>query len=73
MKQDKRPALNWRDILLLLCVAREMTNDVIADRIHRTVKLVEKDLKRIFRALGATTRAGAVHNAWMGGVFRKRG
>ncbi len=72
MKQDQLPALNWRDILMLLCVAREMTNDLIAERIHRSVKLVEKDLKRIFRSLGATTRQGAVHNAWMRGVFTLR-
>ena len=44
MEHTENSALNWRDILLLLCVARDMTNDQIASRIFRSVKLVEKDL-----------------------------
>ncbi len=70
MNEDQK--LSWRDIFLLMCAAREMLNKTMADRIGRSEKLVEKDMHRICRALGATTRTGAVHNAWMRGVFKLR-
>ena len=63
--------LDAREFEILRYVAHELTNEQIADKIYRSVGLVEKELKKICRKMGAVTRQGAVHNAWKRGIFTK--
>ena len=47
------------------------TREQMADKIHLTIHIVDKEIQAIYKALGVNTWAGAVNACWERGIFTR--
>jgi DNA-binding NarL/FixJ family response regulator len=61
--------LSQRELEVLSCMAREMTNREIANTLFLSENTVKTHVSHILAKLGALDRAGAVLRAWRQGLI----
>ena len=74
MSQTKTPSdptntLTNRRFDVLLFYAEELSKELIGDGFYLTEAWANKELRIIYKILGARTGPGAVHKAWKLGIF----